>query len=139
MTDANSSEDPPRISWWTLERLTLAAGGLALLVGVAVVGWVEPRGQIFFPRCWIHETTGLLCPGCGSTRALHAMLHGDWRRAWELNPLAVLAMPFVAGLGVRQVHGVMTGRWWPNPLARGWVLGGLMLGMLAFGIGRNLR
>ena len=103
------------------------------------LGWVEPRGQFFFPRCWFHETTGLLCPGCGSTRALHALLHGEWGRAWSLNPLAVIALPAVAGLGVRQVRGVMTGLWWPNPLARGWVLGSLMLGMLAFGIGRNLR
>ena len=139
MTDTRSSELPPRISRWTSERVVLVAGAGVLVLGVAVVGWVEPRGQFFFPRCWFHETTGLLCPGCGSTRALHALLHGEWGRAWSLNPLAVIALPAVAGLGVRQVRGVMTGLWWPNLLARGWVLGSLMLGMLAFGIGRNLR
>ena len=31
----------------------------------------------WLPRCMFHQMTGLYCPGCGATRALSAMLHGD--------------------------------------------------------------
>jgi hypothetical protein len=92
----------------------LVVGAMVVALGLAVVGWFEPRGQIFFPRCWLHEHTGLLCPGCGSTRALHALLHGDVASAWKLNPLAVLSVPGVAWLTIRHVRGVLTGRWWPK-------------------------
>ena len=139
MTDNRTSAVPPRISWWTSDRRILLLGGLALLGMVAVVGSVEPRGQFFFPRCWIHENTGLLCPGCGATRALHALLHGEWRRAWTLNPLALLAVPGLVWLGIRQVRGVWTGRWWPNPLARGSVVVAGLIVVALFGIVRNLR
>lgn len=107
------------------------------VLGLVVVGWFEPRGQIFFPRCWLHENTGLLCPGCGSTRALHALLHGDVASAWKLNPLAVLSVPVVAWLATRHVRGVLTGRWWPNPLSRGWMILALMAILMIFGVARN--
>ena len=61
----------------------------------------DPQGQFFYPRCWLHQSTGLLCPGCGATRALHALLHGDLRTAWTLNPLAVALLPVGLAYGVR--------------------------------------
>ncbi|MDR4007522.1 MAG: DUF2752 domain-containing protein, partial [Ruminococcus sp.] len=29
------------------------------------------------PPCYIHQFTGLYCPGCGATRAVYALVHGD--------------------------------------------------------------
>ncbi len=37
--------------------------------------------------------TGLHCPGCGTGRALHALVHGDFPLALRLNVLAVAAIP----------------------------------------------
>lgn len=30
---------------------------------------------------------GLQCPGCGSTRALSLILHGEFSRAWDMNAI----------------------------------------------------
>ena len=68
-----------------------------LVVGVIAAGTVlfffDPVRTWFYPQCLFHTLTGLQCPGCGSLRALHALLHGEIRRAVALNPLL-----FVAGL-----------------------------------------
>jgi len=48
------------------------------------------------PPCPFHWLTGLYCPGCGATRALHALLHGDPGKALSMNPVFVLALPIVA-------------------------------------------
>lgn len=37
------------------------------------------------PGCSFRRLTGLSCPGCGGTRAVHALLHGDWQAAWSYN------------------------------------------------------
>ncbi len=38
-------------------------------------------------RCVFYELTGLYCPGCGSGRALYALMHGDWKGAFSHNVL----------------------------------------------------
>lgn len=48
------------------------------------------------PLCPLHAATGIPCPGCGTTRALHAMLAGGWRDAFFLNPLACATLSAVA-------------------------------------------
>ncbi|MBO4495098.1 MAG: DUF2752 domain-containing protein [Clostridiales bacterium] len=42
-------------------------------------------------KCVTYEMTGLYCPGCGETRALHALLHGHIIQAFDYN----LLFPFV--------------------------------------------
>ncbi len=71
---------------------------IAAVVAVAI-GWVyltfDPSTH-FFPRCMFHELTGWQCPGCGSQRALHALLTGDVAAAWGFNALFVLELPLLA-------------------------------------------
>ena len=64
--------------------------------GGAILFCFDPGGYSFFPVCLFHQTTGLLCPGCGSLRALHQLLHGHLLIAFHFNPLLLLALP-VAG------------------------------------------
>ncbi|HET9033505.1 MAG TPA: DUF2752 domain-containing protein [Dokdonella sp.] len=47
------------------------------------------------PPCLFHSLTHLYCPGCGVTRALHALLHGEPALALSMNPLAVVAIPVI--------------------------------------------
>ena len=66
-------------------RLLAAAAMLALVAAVAVYFALDPARHPF-PRCMFLTLTGWQCPGCGSQRALHALLHGDIASAWALSP-----------------------------------------------------
>lgn len=66
-----------------------------LLAGAAYLFMFEPGRSGFFPPCPFRLLTGFTCPGCGTTRALHEMLHGHFAAAFMLNPLLVLAIPFL--------------------------------------------
>lgn len=78
-----------RIIWTTV----LIAGAVALVV---FYGLVDPATSPFVPRCMFHTLTGLECPGCGSQRAIHALLRGDFVAAWEYNALVVAGILPVA-------------------------------------------
>ena len=112
----------------------MAAGAVGVL---SVVWGFDPQGQFFYPRCWLHQSTGLLCPGCGATRALHALLHGDLRTAWTLNPLAVALLPVGLAYGVRAAWAWRTGRRWTPPFGARH-LAVLTVVAFVFGIVRNL-
>lgn len=71
----------------------LICSGVALLVGLYLF---DPSKVTFFPRCPLHELTGLYCPGCGTTRALYQLAHGHLLAAFRLNPLAVVLLPVAA-------------------------------------------
>ena len=77
----------------------LPAIGLAAGAG-AVLFFFDPVRHGFFPPCLFHKLTGWNCPGCGATRALHALLHGEVRAALRDNALVVGALPLLAGLEV---------------------------------------
>ena len=66
-----------------------------MAVGAWVVYTFPPTAHRWYPRCVFHELTGLDCPGCGGTRALYQLLHGNVAAAWHLNPMLFLLM-FVA-------------------------------------------
>lgn len=39
--------------------------------------YFDPLEESFFPKCPFYSITGFYCPGCGSQRALHALIHLD--------------------------------------------------------------
>lgn len=60
-------------------RKTLNGFLLLALAGVAVLFFVlDPNRHTIFPQCAFHSLTGAYCPGCGSQRALHSLLHFDF-------------------------------------------------------------
>lgn len=48
-----------------------------------------------FPRCPFYVLTHALCPGCGSQRALSALLHGQLAEALHDNVLLVAFLPLL--------------------------------------------
>lgn len=67
-----------------------------LLAGIAVVyKYLDPSVVPIFPRCPFRLLTGYLCPGCGSQRAIHHLLNLDLLGAWRMNPLLVIALPYL--------------------------------------------
>ena len=74
--------------------LTMAA--FAAIVGVWLLRSYDPNlPNNLFPPCIFKAITGLNCIGCGLTRALHALVHGDIAGAFAMNPLAMLVLPLM--------------------------------------------
>jgi len=61
----------------------------------------DPRQYHFYPICFFHKATGLLCPGCGALRATHQLLHGHLAAAFRFNPMLVASLPFLLWFGAK--------------------------------------
>lgn len=90
-------------------RSTLAGIWLLLIAGGVYLFVFEPGRTGFFPVCLFRLVTGLTCPGCGTTRALHEIVHGHFQSAFMLNPLLLIAIPFLLFAFVRYNVMVMRG------------------------------
>lgn len=80
----------------TLKKMSTA---IALIVAIAVFCIYynfNPASYSIFPKCPFHTLTGFDCPGCGSQRAIHALLHGNFREACGYNILLIISIPFLA-------------------------------------------
>lgn len=47
---------------------------------------------ITLPSCYLYELTGIYCPGCGCTRAVYALIHGDVILSLKQNPLVIVSL-----------------------------------------------
>lgn len=80
----------------SIRWLLLGVAGAGSLAVALILFWFDPSRYGFYPTCLFHQTTGLLCPACGSLRALHQLLHGRLAEAFHFNPLLVLSLPLCA-------------------------------------------
>ena len=99
----------------------------------------DPETHPFFPQCPFLLATGFECPGCGSQRAIHHLMHLNIMAALKQNGFMVLALPYISMgvyleyLGGKRRHPALEkiffGKW--SALA-------VLIGIVAFWIGRNL-
>lgn len=73
---------------------------ILIILMMSVVGYFyyNQSGR-FFLACPLKKITSLDCPGCGSQRAFHELLHLNFQKAFRYNSLFVLAIPYAA-LGI---------------------------------------
>lgn len=116
-------------------RLTAAALWVLLAGGAAYLFFFQPGRSGVFPACPFRALTGLNCPGCGTTRGLHQLLHGNFVAAFELNPLMFLMLPILGYCLVAYTRSVITGRPMPQLSISpnyGWLLAVVILGFWVF-------
>ena len=92
-----------RRSGVVLVWLIIVAGSVCLFV-------LEPGKSTLLPVCPFRLLTGFTCPGCGSTRGMHQLLHGNFAAAFEFNPLLLLALPFLVFALLRYSYRVLSGQ-----------------------------
>jgi hypothetical protein len=106
--------------------IVTGAGVLALIL---FIGNPEGRASII-PPCPLYFFTRIFCPGCGTARAMHQLLHGHLLSALAYNPLTVLFAPLLLYVLCSHILIIVRGRGLsePNLPARGiWALFGLIL------------
>lgn len=123
----------PRVATVALAGVGVATAG----AGVWLLRTFDPSAPDSpFPACMFYTATGWHCPGCGLTRCLHALAHGDLAQAFSMNPLLLtlllLTPLFVAWRLAWQPR-------WLRPVA-GWMsTATFWIGLLAlYGLARNL-
>ncbi len=118
---------------------TWRTAALALLpIGCVVLYARDPADGGIYPPCPFRTITGLDCPGCGTGRALHRVLHGRFDEAFGLNPFAMVVLPVLLVTFLAVVWTRLGGRPLPRvelPWWTGWSITALVL---AFWVARNL-
>lgn len=119
-------------------RLAYVALAVLASLGVAMLYTFDPRNGDAYPVCPFFGLTGYHCPGCGTLRALHQLLHGNVIGAFGYNPLMILSLPFIAysyaAGATRAFHVPLLPRIFIPPA---WIWA-LLVGVVAFWVLRNV-
>ena len=117
------------------QRVLLLVALPFLIVTVCIYVYTGQHGL----RCIFYEVTGFYCPGCGSGRALFALLHGDCKNAFRHN---ILFLPMGIPAGAVFLHEYLrilipALHWKPVCLPR-WLEVGCCILLFTFWFMRNL-
>ena len=52
-------------------------------------------------KCMFYQTTGLYCPGCGTGRAIHQLIHLNFIEAFQYNQIFIILLPFLLYYGLK--------------------------------------
>jgi len=105
---------------------------------IVILYFLNPASSIFYAPCPFKTLTGFYCPGCGSLRALHQLLHGNFLSAFRLNPLMVLALPIMVYAFCSKVIFFVTGRPLPRIFVPAIWIWLLLVIILLFWVFRNI-
>jgi hypothetical protein len=121
-------------SKWFAWILLLAGGS-----GLSFYYFFNPGNSGLFPKCPLYVWTGLYCPGCGSQRAIHSLLHFRLLQAMHYNLLFFPAVLFILYHLAIPVIKKVTGKELPNLLYHPrtpWII---LAVVILFWILRNIR
>lgn len=80
------------------DRLFYILLGIGAIAVLALLCFFDPSTSAIFPPCPTNALTNLHCPGCGTLRAMYALLHGDVKEALSQNILAVIFIPILPAI-----------------------------------------
>jgi len=108
------------------------------IVGI-VVGLVMPPDGIGGTVCASYRVLGYPCPGCGLTRSVSSILHGNFEQAWGYHPMGYgVAFIFILMVLTALVPKSVAQHWRTHPPVGdkvvGLVGGGAIISLLIFGL-----
>jgi hypothetical protein len=118
---------------------TIAAACLSAAAGAGALLLRFPPTQYgFYPQCPVYRYLHVLCPGCGSTRALAALLRGHIVEAIRFNAFFVALLPFLVGFAALCCYRAMSEEAfrWPEPPRN--AVGMALAAAVIFTVARNL-
>jgi len=113
--------------------LRIGSAAILVVIGAWVLYTYPPVTSGFYPQCVFKKATGLDCPGCGTTRALHALLHGHVFEAFTLNPFLFAILIGFACAAPSLMRGET-----PRFVMKPWFGWGSLVVVTGWWIGRNL-
>lgn len=132
------SQIPPRLAGPRNSGSAILVGSAVVIaIGASILFLFNPAQSGFYPICVFHKSTGLLCPGCGSLRALHQLLHGHVAAATHFNALLVLSLPVGGWFSGKFVSAKLRNQPFSFDLPPAALWCGLVV-LLLFGVLRNL-
>ena len=120
------------------QRLITVLILLSIPFGIIFFTYRNPAESNLIPPCPLKYTTGLYCPGCGSGRAFHEILHGSLYKAFRLNPLMMIFLPFLLYAYISNWFLVIRGYKLPTFFLSGKLIIGILVILIVFGILRNI-
>ena len=137
MNDVSTSKSPGSRRW-RIFAVLLAA--IVTPLAASVLYAYPPTEYDFYPLCMFHWLTGWHCPGCGATRCLYSLLHGDLEQALAFNPVFVIASPFLIYGGLRLVYEFGTCKKAPGAIRTpAWTATLILVVLAAFWSARNIN
>jgi hypothetical protein len=118
-------------------------GNIIALIVFAVAAVIyflfNPAVSSFFPNCPFNSLTGFYCPGCGSQRAIHQLLHGNIIAAAGYNVLLLLSLPVLMYAMIATVYKTVKGTYgnW-DLIYKPWFPKAVLIIVLSFWLLRNL-
>ena len=120
------------------QRLLRVILWTALLAGIGLLyGFFVSRTGIAIP-CIFHLVTGLKCPGCGVTRMCVALMHLDFRSAYEYNQMIFILSPVLLFIFLTCVIVYIRNGHWETNRTQNVVLYVCIALLIGFGIARNI-
>ncbi|MDX2175315.1 MAG: DUF2752 domain-containing protein [Candidatus Sumerlaeia bacterium] len=136
---------PPRVIEENGAARALLSLPLGLMgLGGIVAAYVLPHVDLPFGACTFYTSTRLPCPGCGLTRSVSGIFHGDFALAWAFNPFGYV----FAALFTALAAGLFIPRGWKRRIierppfsdrAAGLAMGAVLLLMIVHGAWRLWR
>ena len=77
---------------------------------------ITPIAFYLIPYSWFEGTStifpfnnifGAECPGCGTTRAIHSLIHFNFAKAFDLNRMIVVVFPLMGYIWIKTIVGYL--------------------------------
>ena len=119
--------------------IVITVAAIIVATALFILYHLNPNVYPIFPKCPFLVITGFECPGCGSQRALHQLLHLNVANAFIQNPLVVIYLPYIIlGIYLEYFGGNKIFPHVRNTLYGKWAATLILISIILFWLGRNI-